>query len=146
MYKIITKSEIRYVQNYWLLIEILYWMAVTHFQISKMHAKRSEVFVNVDEKSTDLQLSKFGFRSAFNSSMMLRWAVMIVPVIAVVMAIVTVVLLATGTLRLTNLSIPTYHPGILFRAWNCLFKAKVKIIHINLLEQRRMLLILYNSM
>ena len=91
-------------------------MAVTHFQISKMHAKRSEVFVNVDEKSTDLKVSKFGFRSGFTSSM-LRWAVMIIPVIAVVvMAIVTAVLLATGTLRLTNLSIPTYHPGILFRA------------------------------
>ena len=143
MYKIITKSEIRYVQNYWLLIEILYWMAVTHFQISEMHAKRSEVFVNVDEKSTDLKVSKFGFRSGFTS---LRWAVMIIPVIAVVMAIVTAVLLATGTLRLTNLSIPTYHPGILFRAWNCLFKTQVKIIYINLLEQRRMLLILYNSM
>lgn len=91
-------------------------MAVTHFQISEMHAKRSEVFVNVDEKSTDLKLSKFGFRSRFTSSMMLRWAVMIIPVIAVVMAIVTAVLLATGTLRITNLSIPTYHPGILFRA------------------------------
>ena len=71
--------------------------------------------MNVVEKSTDLKLSKFGFRSGFNSSM-LRWAVMIIPVIAVVMAIVTAVLLATGTLRLTNLSIPTYHPGILFRA------------------------------
>ena len=80
-----------------------------------MHAKRSEVFVNVDEKSTDLKVFKFGFRSGFTSSM-LRWAVMIIPVIAVVMAIVTAVLLATGTLRLTNLSIPTYHPGILFRA------------------------------
>ena len=45
-------------------------MAVTHFQISEMHAKRSEVFVNVDEKSTDLKLSKFGFRSGFNSSML----------------------------------------------------------------------------
>ena len=90
-------------------------MAVTHFQISKMHAKRSEVFVNVDEKSADLKVSKLGFRSGFTSSM-LRWAAMIIPVIAVVMAIVTAVLLATGTLRLTNLSIPTYHPGILFRA------------------------------
>ena len=69
--------------------------------------------MNVDEKSTDLKVSKFGFRSGFTS---LRWAVMIIPVIAVVMAIVTAVLLATGTLRITNLSIPTYHPGILFRA------------------------------
>ena len=75
-----------------------------------MYAKRSEVLVNVDEELlTDLKLSKFGFRSKLSGfTSMLHWAVMIIPVTAVV-AIVTAVLLVTGTLRITNLSIPTYH-------------------------------------
>ena len=76
-----------------------------------MYAKRSEVLVNVDEELlTDLKLSKFGFRSKLSGfTSMLHWAVMIIPVSAVVMAIVTAVLLVMGTLRITNLSIPTYH-------------------------------------